>query len=147
MRREHKMDHLVQSHHNSHHQHPAEMAVNFATAAVLTRRAYGRVIPGPFAQFGSPITPYSIPSLAHHYGFHPFHPSSTGYLLESMLHAGATTDTSTTSASPSASANLISSLATSALNNHATNHSSASNRNKDSLDSLRNLSTKKGMVS
>ena len=85
------------------------------TASVLAR--LGRPIPGPFAHFGSPIAPYSMPSLAHPYDFHSsphhFQPSlavaaaaaATAYSIDSLLH------------SSNANSGLISSLTPSTLAN------------------------------
>ena len=104
--------------HMLHHSNSASVsaAVSFGgSASVLAR--LGRPIPGPFAHFGSPIAPYSMPSLAHPYDFHSSHhfqPSlavaaaaaATAYSIDSLLHAGS-----------NANSGLISSLTPSTLVN------------------------------
>ena len=111
-------------------------AVSFGgTASVLAR--LGRPIPGPFAHFGSPIAPYSMPSLAHPYDFHSSHhfqPSlavaaaaaATAYSIDSLLHAGS-----------NANSGLISSLTPSTLVNH-------NFQRRESVDNMIRVNGKKG---
>jgi len=124
-------NHLLQ-HSNS----ASSAAVSFGgTASVLAR--LGRPIPGPFAHFGSPIAPYSMPSLAHPYDFHSphhFQPSlavaaaaaATAYSIDSLLHA-----------SSNANSGLISSLTPSSLANHSFHR-------RESADTILRVSSKKG---
>jgi hypothetical protein len=128
-------NHLIQ---HSNSASAVSAAVNFGgTASVLAR--LGRPIPGPFAHFGSPIAPYSMPSLAHPYDFHSphhFQPSLavaaaaaatvTAYSIDSLLHA-----------SSNANSGLISSLTPSTLVNQNFHR-------RESTDNILRVNGKKG---
>ena len=119
-----------------HSDNNSQMNASFGgSASVLAR--LGRPIPGPFAHFGSPIAPYSIPSLAHPYDFHSTHhfqPSlaaaaaaaATAYSIDSLLHAGS-----------NANSGLISTLTSSSLAN-------SNFQRRESTDSIPRMNNKKG---
>lgn len=86
-------------------------AMNNHAAAVLAR--LGRPIPGPFAHFGSPIAPYSVPNPANPYDFHSsahFQLAAAGYSIDNLLHPGG--------ANAANSRNFLASLTSSAGNLH-----------------------------